>query len=422
MERCLEPKIGVQKGAAVLVVSVILLIAVTLVVIYATQVGLQDQRISGNEVRHKEAFTNAEAGLDQAAAYLRARPELHEGQAADGWVDCGGSSVFPCDEVDAQKVLGTATINASGALETLSSTIPIVTSDASAFLVKKTNSTLAIGRGLSEDQTGAAIAKVEYVKRSLITPGEIPPIMSPTLNLNGNFTIVADPNNGPGTTGVPISGWTANNTSGTGDWQTCNAGDYRDGSIICTEQYTDADDWKDCSCIPGAELSNKNVPLADMLDIYTDPSGFPDPFEYIFGPGATVDTIQPRFQESGKYYSGDCTGLDTLDLSTLVKPWVWVEGNCDVPSVGTQALPVLLVVEGNMKLNAGTEAWGLLISIADVQSNGAAIVHGSLVADGTADISNGGYTQVFDEDLIRSLQEDTINTDIGKLKYSWRDF
>ncbi len=421
MEKCLEPKIGSQKGAAVLVISVVLLIAVTLVVIYATQVGLQDQRMSGNEVRHKEAFTNAEAGLDQAAAFLRANPELHTGDAADGWVDCAGSTVFPCDETDAQKVLvSTSTVDASGAIQTLSTSVPIITSNASAFLVKKTDSTLAIGRGVSDDQTGAAVAKVEYVKRSLITPGEIPPVMAPTLNLNGNFTIVANPNNGLGTTGVPISGWTSSNTSGTGSWQTCNAGDYRDGSAICTEQYTDVNDWGGCLCTES--LSNKDVPIDEMLDIYTDPTGFPDPFEYIFGPGATVDTIQPRFQESGKYYPGDCTGLDTLDLATLAKPWVWVEGDCDVPSVGTQALPVLLVVEGDMKLNANTEAWGLLISITNVQSNGAAIVHGSLVADGTANISNGGYTQVYDEDLINVLAEDTINTDIGKLKYSWRDF
>lgn len=420
MDKSSQNRLRGQKGAATLLVSIVLLIAVTLVVIYAAKVGIQDQRISGNEVRHKEAFSNAEAGIDEAAAYLRANPDLHAGDTA-GWIGCGGSAVFPCDISGALSVFASATANASGAVETVSSIIPSVTTDASSYLVKTATATVAIGVGTTADTTGASVVQVAYVKKSLITPGEIPPIMAPTLNLNGNFTIVADPNNGAGTTGVPISGWTSSNTSGTGSWQTCNAGEYRDGTTICTEEYDSDSDWSGCLCTE--TLSNKDVPIDEMLDIYTQTTaeGFPDPFKYVFG-DRTVESVKADFIESGKYYSGDCTGLASYDVGSRPKPWIWVDGDCDVPNIGTSSQPVILVVAGNMKLNASTEAWGLLISLTDVKSNGAAIVHGSLIADGTADIANGGYTQVYDESLLTALGDDTINTNIGKLKYSWHDF
>lgn len=421
MDNYSQNKLQHQQGAATLMVSIILLIAVTLLTIYAAQVSLQDQRISGNEVRHKEAFANAEAALDEAGAYLRANPKLHDGVIADGWVNCGGSTVFPCNVPGAVSILAATTV-VSGVVATVTSNIPSVTANGSAYLVKTAAETIALGVGKTLDQTGSAQVQVSYVKKTLITPGEIPPIMAPTLNLNGNFTIVADPNNGIGTTGVPISGWTSNNTSGIGSWQTCHIGDYRDGTTICNEFYTsNSDNWSGCSCT--TPLSDKNVPLADMLDIYTDSSGFPaDPFKYVFGADATVDSIRARFKQFGQYYPGNCTGLDTLNLSLLAKPWVWVDGDCDVPNVGSITKPVILVVQGKMKLNASTKAWGLLISLQEVQSNGGAIVHGSLVAKGVADIANGGYTQVYDERVLTALTDDTTNTDIGKLKYSWHDF
>ena len=42
-----------QRGAAALITAVILLIGVTLVIIFAARVGILDQKVSGNEVRHK---------------------------------------------------------------------------------------------------------------------------------------------------------------------------------------------------------------------------------------------------------------------------------------------------------------------------------------------------------------------------------
>ena len=61
-----------QRGVSTLVVAIVLLIAATFLTFFAAKVGMQEQRMSANDYRHKEAFSTAEAGLDRAKAYLAA--------------------------------------------------------------------------------------------------------------------------------------------------------------------------------------------------------------------------------------------------------------------------------------------------------------------------------------------------------------
>lgn len=416
-----------QKGAATLVVSVVLLLVVTLAIIFAARVGLLEVKISANEARHKEAQQLADAAIEQGAAFIKNNPTLYTGNDT-GWSECSVSSnvqnAFPCtitinsESVAYEKVFGE--INGE-TVSPVAGLADITTTDTSNTYILFDNSSpgqtlTVVGLGRSKDQTAAAVAKIDYAKVSLITPGEVPPMMAPNLNLNGNFTIVANPNNGQGTTGVPISGWTKSETSsGTGSWQTCHLGDFQDGGKVCSDAYTSGDDWSGCSCTDN--LSNKD---SINYDIYED-ADFPDsPLAYIFGT-TDIDEIRDLISASGKYYEGSCDGLDTLDLASLPNPWVFVEGDCKVPSVGSVSLPVLLVVNGTMTLNAGTDAWGLLVSVTEVKSNGSAMVHGSLVAENKADISNGGYSQVYNEDLLNKLASDELNTSLSKIPYSWSD-
>lgn len=431
-----------QKGLAAIVTTVVLLIAITIVVIFSAKFGVQELKIAANEARHKEAQQLADAALEQASSFLRANVELYAGDDA-GWSDCTPvQATFPCTVTFANQATMTfdkvySTIAASvispltsidiSTLVDTSTAVPTVgvsngSSSRSYILIDDTveERVTVLGVGISKDGTAYASAKQEYGLVTLVTPGEIPPVMAPTLNLNGNFTIVANPNNGVGTTGVPISGWTENETaSGTGSWQTCNLGDFRDGvgGPICTDTYDDTSDWSGCLCT--SSLSNKDE---INFDIYED-ANFPDPLEYIFGFSDPDDVRDSIIDAGGKYYApGEgCVGLDTLDLAGLRVPMVFVEDACTIPAVGSQDLPVVLVVRGKATINANTDIWGLLVSITEVQSNGAAIVHGSLIADQVADIVNGGYTQIYTPDLLEKLAKDVLNKLPGKVAYSWTD-
>lgn len=57
-------KIRNQQGVATIVVTVVLLVVMTLMVLFASRVGVFDVRMAANEARYKEAFAMAEAGLD----------------------------------------------------------------------------------------------------------------------------------------------------------------------------------------------------------------------------------------------------------------------------------------------------------------------------------------------------------------------
>jgi len=422
-----------QKGAVVLLVSIVLLLGVTLITIFAARIGVMDQRISGNEYRHKESQEAAAAALQQGAAFLSQNPDLYEGTTTS-WTSCSSiQSTFPCT-VNGQtyeKVyssLSGSIINPLSYTTDLSSGVSSDTYILFTTSVSVGNVLTVVGTGSSLDGSADSIAQISYAKVAFLTPGEIPPIMAPALQLKGNFTIVANPNSGVAGSGVPISGWVEHwpVTAAIGDWQTCHVGDFRDGTTVCADAYLSSDDWSGCEC--EEDLSNKDIANADAsIDIYEQTNNFPDPFAYVFQNRDPRD-VRGDFFTYGTVYEGDCpASLETLDLRSTEKPWVWVDEDCTVPPIGGdgedgRSPPVLLVVAGQMTLNGNTNAWGLLVSLTDVQANGTSIVHGALVADNTADITAGTYKQVYDESLLDKLTDPTLNTNLSKIKYSWRDF
>jgi hypothetical protein len=85
-----------QKGAVTMFSAILILILLTEMLIYAVQVGVFEQRKSGNEMRQKQAFHAAETGIQQAHAYMLANALDLTFTGTDGWlfetyVDDGGS-------------------------------------------------------------------------------------------------------------------------------------------------------------------------------------------------------------------------------------------------------------------------------------------------------------------------------------------
>lgn len=77
---------GRQKGAVTMISAVLILILLTEMVIYAVQVGVFEQRKSGNEMRQKQAFHAAETGIQQAHAYMLANAYDITFSGTDGWL------------------------------------------------------------------------------------------------------------------------------------------------------------------------------------------------------------------------------------------------------------------------------------------------------------------------------------------------
>jgi Tfp pilus assembly protein PilX len=404
-----------QKGAAVVVTAVLLLIGVTLVVMFAAQVGLQDQRISANQYRHKQAFANAEASLEYAASFLGENSGLHNGNPADGWTSCtGNTGIFPCSITGAESVYGTI----SGG--TISSSVPVATLPLETYMVKVGDVTTIVGVGTSDDGTANSTVMVDYASQSLLVPGELPPLMMPGGDLSGNFNIIPNPDGGG--EGVPISVWTKDTVSiGTGNWKTCDHDQYRDGGNVCwdTKSAGTSRDWLACKC--GDERSNKDDVNEDI--VMYPAANFPSsPFFYVFGD--TQENVKQQAESEGLVLA-DCSNLASAVAAVGEPTLVWIEGPCDVSSnslVGSRANPVILVSEGKITINANSELWGIFVSLDSVKLNGGPVIHGSMISELDGDLTNGTYYQVYDPDVFANLEDSDINTILSRMQYSWRDF
>ena len=81
-----------QKGAATLLAAIVLLFAMSLATIYTARVNLQEQRISGNDFRAKQAFNSAERSMEIGWAYLLKNSSQISQTSAGGWAEPGGAS------------------------------------------------------------------------------------------------------------------------------------------------------------------------------------------------------------------------------------------------------------------------------------------------------------------------------------------
>jgi len=463
-----------QKGAAVLLISIVLLIGITLITIFAARVGIMDQRIAGNEYRHKEAKAASDAALEQASAFIESNTGLYDAEVGGdySWADCSDIAIqnkFPC-------TIGSVTYELAydGNLATPTTIDPIeytaslkagMSSDS--YIVYTNSASIgqiltAVGTGESLDGTGAAFAQVSYAKTSFITPGSIPPIMASGLDLSGSFTIIADPRitheqtdckevsplnvspitNADGDILGNMSIWADGNGSG-GTWQTCSIDSYVDdsetsewgGDLKCIYEYTDTDDWSNCECDSEDHLSDSGAShSAGYLPRYEHPDikgswnvieDFPDsPFVHFFN-GKSISEVKAIVQNDGIYIDGPCGDSDVTGYDTNDKPIVWCTGDATFTDVGTQYKPIIIVTESKLKLNASADVWGIFFSLQDFTANGGAKVHGSVIVENTDTytfLTNGSYEQIYDFCVISTLQDNSTNADIAKFAYSGKDF
>lgn len=464
-----------QKGAAVLFVSIILLIGVTLITIFAARVGVIDQRIAGNEYRHKEAKAAADAALEQASAFIENNTGLYDAEVGGdySWADCTDAAIinkFPC-------TIGGVTYELAydGNLSTPTTIDPIeYTADfnpdlgSDSYIVYINSASTgqiltAVGTGKSLDGTGDAFAEVSYAKTSFITPGTIPPILASGISLSGSFTIIADPRvthsqsdckdisptnvspvtNDDGDILGNLSVWSDGTGSG-GTWQTCSIDSYVDNSEIsewggdlkCIYEYTDTDDWSNCKCHPDDHLSDSGAgSTAGYLPTYDHPDikgpwnvleTFPtSPFKHFFNQKTTAE-VKAIAQTDGIYIEGNCGDSDLAGYETNDKPIIWCTGAASFTNAGTQYDPVIVVSEGTLTLNGSASVWGIFVGLEKFKANGGARVHGAVIVENITAASDflttGSYHQIYDFCVISGLQDDSTNTDIAKFTYSGKDF
>ncbi len=468
-----------QDGVVTLAIGILLLVLVTAVTLFSARVQVQEQRISANDYRAKEAFAAAEAGVSEGLEYLKANRSFFRSDAAGGWLETGNEKwqSQDCDAnpgtVECQSVASALT-RQSGQIGTVffytdvfdetnstSATDPPELANGATYTVDyamcakaetdawsdpcsanavdaEDIAVLITGHGASPDATGRASVRQLIATFGVIPGNALPPLTAAgTVSGSGTFDVVVNPDGGG--PGVPISAWSSDDLDLTGSATMCQVDEYfSTGSEIVYLDQTPETEFQvcdNCSCPTSDALTHTEGSVyyegIDIVDIdgntgpTPDATNFPDDvFEYVFG--------VPRFDYQEVKDSdavetiADCTGLDADSRGMY-----WITGPCTInTTVGHPEHPVILVTESSIDIQGGGQVFGLAYAFSfpaegipggDITLRGGTRFYGAIVSDHDIDMGNGTFQLIYsDEMLSKVLTEQDFKT-FARVPGTWTD-
>jgi len=389
-----------QKGVATLLVSMVLLIAATLLVLYTSNTVVGEQRMSGNELRSKQAFEAAQGGLALSLERVNANGTFVDGNVNDTWSSANSSYVvsycngatFPAAQQCADQASGgvTPACAAPGA------------DDVTAWVV---------ACGWSDDNSGRK-RLISFVAKSDPVPGSItnPLTAHGSVTFSGNSTVVNYFNN--------LTVWSGETLANTGNT----------GKTVIRRPSSEAgqlsSDQVDTQVGGGNQVCNPNQ-APDL--ICTTSTG-------VFGPdviqsdnslaGLTEDQFFENFlgKPPSLYKSLDADEVvpgGNAGTITEGDKVYWVDGNATISQdVGSSAQPVVIVVDGDLTLSGNTTIYGVVFVRGNLSTSGGPKVRGAVLATGDVN-SAGTLVVIYDPDAIGGAGGDGT---FASVPGSWRDF
>lgn len=409
-----------QRGAS-LIVTLLIVVLLSLLALYGAGVLVLDTRSAANDFRAREAMTAAESGVEQGYSLLIANRDRiraigldanNDGDADDAnestWTTCT-TSAAQCAPVRQSDRTYWKYLTITNAL-----TNQPTAGSFSLFLLTPTSGDSSglvyniVTIGKSADTTSTAVVKQGAYFYPLIL-GDIgaPMAAAGNIPLGGAFSIVTNANGGG--SGQALSAWTKTSIASTGSTDRCYVGEYSGSACPSASDLDKATGSGNCDD-----------------DLCVDPVNFPsDLFKYLFG----VPKEQYLKVKSKATVLADCSSLD--DDSTGL---IWVTGDCNfdttVPSIGTAANPVFLVVEGDVTMNAGDQFYGFMYlfkyptpgTAPKLIANGNATVHGAIFANDNIDLQlTGGFVLKYDSEVLNNLKKGTSGRGLGRISGAWSD-
>lgn len=394
-----------QRGAATLLVSMVLLIAATLIILYTSQTTFVEQKISANEVRQRQAFSAAQAGIDMAIAQSNAAGSIPAAVSTNALVDDtkGFYQAVYCGGTLAVTALP-ACPNAHGGA--IACAAPAST-DEKAWLMSC---------GWSDDDTAR--------QRIVVYAGKLAPLPnSPTNPLtakgavmsNGNPTVINYSNNltvwtGAGFSGLGNTGKTAIRDPGTAYSQTTLDTLVTDPNVLNGQQVC-SNAALYCTST-GTSLVGADVVANDTSLSILDSNSF---FANTFG-------MDPASYKN-MMAADNIISPDKLSVDSFKDPGVyWVDGNASLKggnaTIGSQSDPRVVIIDGNLDLMGGLTVYGVVFIRGDWTGAGGLTVVGAMIVGGKVDIS-GDPTIIYDPKTIGNVN--TLSK-FATMAGSWRDF
>lgn len=359
-----------QKGAATLIITAILLSAALLLLVFSAQYGMMQQKLTSNQTRASEAFQAAEAGLEFASAYLVANSATITASPSNGYINYGASD---------------------------SALTNVALSNGSQFSVVYTNPTQnnyqliqMTSTGTSADGTSTRVVSEQAYKQQ------------------SSFNFSASALKNVTLVGGAVLRNTVNNLNVTsGGSVTINNGGYTmTSSGLSSFQGNIKSDVQ------------QNVSTYGSMSETTY-------FQSIFG--ATKASMQSTAQASNTYYNN--SGPDysqTLNGKKGQTIYINQTNGATVNigqgvTIGSEANPVTLVVNGNLTIANGATIYGFVYAsspTAAVNLAGGARIFGGIATGGSLSISNAFQLTYTKYPLASSGSSGTFATVPG----TWKDF
>ena len=416
-----------QKGMATILVAIVLVVIVTLMVIFATRVGIFDQRMSANEVRYKEAFAIAEAGLDiTSQRFATEFKRLYDGQTA-ATANSTLTTILTNSQFNvATEADGTvAEVNEPSFTSTIIATgvnfggIPVYTIESV---------------GIGGDGSATATLQRQFTMANVFngsTP-DVPIIVGGAVGTGGNFNVTANPNKGG--PGVPVSIWAGGSVAISSSSATCHSEFYDGNNAQCSNPSGNSENISR-GTNPATAVTAYDPAFPDVLP--NDPNFPSDMFNFVFGlPRSDYQVKKAQAAANGQVVNSCADIISAGQSAGANGPLWWVTGPCDIQGnniIGTESQPVILVIENNLfKMGGGKQTINGIVYLFDddlaagpspsAQLGGSPEIVGSFISDIGGNAMQGSYSVVYNPVLNDSFNSNGNNYDFAYVPGSWRDF
>ncbi len=349
-----------SQGVVTLTAAAGLMLAASLITVFAAKSGIMEQIVYSNSYRANQAFEIADAGMQYGAAYLeRNYPTITVDGDNDGYIDVA-SGVFL-----ANTLIG----NGSGAFD-ISYSNPVVSDDAIIEI---------IGQGFSDGgATTRKISQLVEYRSALINVPEMPLMVKGDVDMTGTADII--------NLETDSTIWLGGSLDINGSAETTTSSGGSDKNNI------------------NSDIAGNDAALATATNEQF--------FENTFG-----------MSKSNLRKFANIIGASNLNGKTNVMIWIDNPGSTTTingsTTIGSATEPVVLIVNGSLKLNGNATIYGFVYVVEDFTGMGTADIYGGLAVEQNLDIK-GTFSVAYDSAILNATQQKVGQ--VAMVPGGWSDF
>jgi len=349
-----------QRGAATLLVAVVLLIAVVGISFLMSDVVIREQQFVGNEYRAKQAFHAAQGGVDYAIAYMTVGAD----QDDDGSPDALASAAIGVG----QYAVSLSDISSSA--------------DGSIVEVHAT--------GYSDDGSVVRDIYQAFGEMPVLgNPPAVPVVAKGSFYASGNFSVTNNVEN--------ITIWTGETVGSWGSSNTYISIDGTPNQLSSTKNTM------------GPDVIDGDDNLADATEDELLQNFFGMDWAGLQSQATRYDLPADPADASGMIYLGNSDPSDTSYSLTINDAGPW----------GSQEHPIILVVNGELRMSGNVEFYGVIVTRDMVKAAGTPVINGGIIATGDVDFGAGNFSVIYDEAAVNNTSKIFV---LGSVNGSWRDW